>query len=282
MSRTIIKMRNIVKRYYIGQPNELEILHGMDIDIHEGEFVAIVGASGSGKSTLMNIIGALDKPTEGVYYLDDTDISKLNDKQLSDIRNKKIGFVFQTFNLISRQNALKNVELPMLYGGMSRKDRSKRAMELLKLVEMEDRYTHQPNELSGGQKQRVAIARAMANDPAIILADEPTGALDSKTGHLVMDIFHKLHKQEGKTIVLITHSPELASETERIITISDGMIISDSANPDAGKDIDLSDIDDFETDENGMQILPVGDDPMKNMQVLMKGGIRVTGEEDHR
>ncbi|MBO4878094.1 MAG: ABC transporter ATP-binding protein [Ruminococcus sp.] len=278
----MIKMRNIVKRYYIGQPNELEILHGMDIDIHEGEFVAIVGASGSGKSTLMNIIGALDKPTEGVYYLDDTDISKLNDKQLSDIRNKKIGFVFQTFNLISRQNALKNVELPMLYGGMSRKDRSKRAMELLKLVEMEDRYTHQPNELSGGQKQRVAIARAMANDPAIILADEPTGALDSKTGHLVMDIFHKLHKQEGKTIVLITHSPELASETERIITISDGMIISDSANPDAGKDIDLSDIDDFETDENGMQILPVGDDPMKNMQVLMKGGIRVTGEEDHR
>lgn len=258
-------MRNIVKRYYIGQPNELEILHGMNIDIHEGEFVAIVGASGSGKSTLMNIIGALDKPTEGQYYLDDTDISKLTDKQLSDIRNKKIGFVFQTFNLIPRQNALKNVELPMLYGGTSRKDRSKRAMELLKLVEMDDRYTHKPNELSGGQKQRVAIARAMANDPSIILADEPTGALDSKTGHLVMDIFHKLHKEEGKTIVLITHSPELAAETERIITISDGKVISDSANPDAGKDIDLSDIDDYEADNSGMQ-------------VLMNGGGTVSGK----
>ncbi len=250
MSRTIIKMRDIVKRYYIGQPNELEILHGMSIDIHEGEFVAIVGASGSGKSTLMNIIGALDKPTEGQYYLDDTDISKLNDKQLSDIRNKKIGFVFQTFNLISRQNALKNVELPMLYGGMSRRERSKRAMELLKLVEMEDRSTHKPNELSGGQKQRVAIARAMANDPSIILADEPTGALDSKTGHLVMDIFHKLHKEEGKTIVLITHSPELAAETERIITISDGVIVSDSANPEEEIALDLSDVEDYVEDEN--------------------------------
>lgn len=250
MSRTIIKMRDIVKRYYIGQPNELEILHGMSIDIHEGEFVAIVGASGSGKSTLMNIIGALDKPTEGQYYLDDTDISKLNDKQLSDIRNKKIGFVFQTFNLISRQNALKNVELPMLYGGMSRRERSKRAMELLKLVEMEDRSTHKPNELSGGQKQRVAIARAMANNPSIILADEPTGALDSKTGHLVMDIFHKLHKEEGKTIVLITHSPELAAETERIITISDGVIVSDSANPEEEIALDLSDVEDYVEDEN--------------------------------
>jgi putative ABC transport system ATP-binding protein len=261
MSRTIIKMRNIIKRYYIGQPNELEILHGMNIDIHEGEFVAIVGASGSGKSTLMNIIGALDKPTEGLYYLDDTDISKLNDKQLSDIRNRKIGFVFQTFNLIPRQNALKNVELPMLYGGSSKRERTKRAMELLKLVEMDDRYTHKPNELSGGQKQRVAIARAMANDPSIILADEPTGALDSKTGHLVMDIFHKLHKEEGKTIVLITHSPELAAETERIITISDGSIVSDSANPEAGQGLDLSDVDDFDTDENGMQVLMTGGTP---------------------
>ncbi|MBQ1463894.1 MAG: ABC transporter ATP-binding protein [Ruminococcus sp.] len=228
MSKTVINMSNIIKRYYIGQPNELQILNGISLNIHEGEFVSIVGASGSGKSTLMNIIGALDKPTEGQYLLNDTDISKLSDKQLSDIRNKEIGFVFQTFNLIPRTTALKNVELPMLYAGVSKKDRTKRAKELLELVEMQDRSTHKPNELSGGQKQRVAIARAMANNPSIILADEPTGALDSKTGHLVMDIFHKLHKEEGKTIVLITHSPELAAETERIITISDGSVISDT------------------------------------------------------
>ena len=228
MSKTVINMSNIIKRYYIGQPNELQILNGISLKIHEGEFVAIVGASGSGKSTLMNIIGALDKPTEGQYFLNDTDISKLTDKQLSEIRNKEIGFVFQTFNLIPRTTALKNVELPMLYAGVSKKERTKRAKQLLELVEMQDRSTHQPNELSGGQKQRVAIARAMANDPSIILADEPTGALDSKTGHLVMDIFHKLHKEEGKTIVLITHSPELAAETERIITISDGSVISDT------------------------------------------------------
>ena len=221
-------MTNIIKRYYIGQPNELQILNGISLNIHEGEFVSIVGASGSGKSTLMNIIGALDKPTEGQYFLNNTDISKLNDKQLSEIRNKEIGFVFQTFNLIPRASALKNVELPMLYAGVSKKERTKRAKELLEMVEMQDRSSHKPNELSGGQKQRVAIARAMANDPSIILADEPTGALDSKTGHLVMDIFHKLHKEEGKTIVLITHSPELAAETERIITISDGSIISDT------------------------------------------------------
>ncbi len=228
MAKRIIEMSNIIKRYYIGQPNELQILNGISLTVHEGEFVAIVGASGSGKSTLMNMIGALDKPTEGSYLLNGVDVSKLSDKQLSEIRNKEIGFVFQTFNLISRTNALKNVEMPMLYAGVSRKERSKRAMELLEMVEMEDRYTHKPNELSGGQKQRVAIARAMANNPSIILADEPTGALDSKTGRMVMDIFHKLHKKEGKTVVLITHSPELASETERIITISDGSIISDT------------------------------------------------------
>ncbi len=228
MGKTIISMKNIIKRYYIGQPNELQILNGISLDVREGEFLSIVGASGSGKSTLMNIIGALDRPTEGSYFLKDRDISSMNDRELSEIRNTEIGFVFQTFNLVSRTNALKNVELPMLYAGKSRKERMARAMELLRLVDMEDRYTHQPNELSGGQKQRVAIARAMANDPSIILADEPTGALDTKTGRLVMDIFHKLHKEEGKTIVLITHSPELASETERIVTISDGSIISDT------------------------------------------------------
>ena len=228
MGENIISMQNIIKRYYIGMPNELQILNGISLDINEGEFVSIVGASGSGKSTLMNIIGALDRPTEGIYHLNGADISKLDDKQLSYIRNSQIGFVFQTFNLIPRTNALKNVELPMIYAGKSRKERHERAMELLKLVGMEERYTHQPNELSGGQKQRVAIARAMANNPSLLLADEPTGALDTKTGHMVMDMFHKLHEDEGKTIVLITHSPELAQETERIITISDGSIVSDT------------------------------------------------------
>lgn len=228
MAKNVISMKDIIKRYYIGQPNELQILNGISIDINQGEFVSIVGASGSGKSTLMNIIGALDRPTEGHYFLNGNDISLLNDKELSRIRNAEIGFVFQTFNLIPRTNALKNVELPMLYAGVPKKERRERAMELLKLVDMEERYNHQPNELSGGQKQRVAIARAMANNPSILLADEPTGALDTRTGHMVMDIFHRLHKEEGKTIVLITHSPELARETERIVTISDGSVISDS------------------------------------------------------
>ena len=226
--RRIISMRNIVKKYFIDQPNELEILHGLDLEINEGEFTAIVGPSGSGKSTLMNIIGALDKPTSGSYELNGTDISQLDDSELSEIRNREIGFVFQNFNLISRTNAIENVELPMLYAGVGRKERRKRAEELLELVGMSDRADHNPNELSGGQKQRIAIARALINTPSIILADEPTGALDSSTGRMVMDIFHKLHKEEKKTIILITHSPELASETERILTINDGNIVSDS------------------------------------------------------
>ena len=221
----IIDMKNIIKRYFIGQPNELEVLHGIDMKVHEGEFVAIVGQSGSGKSTLMNVIGALDRPTEGEYILDGVDMFEAPDDMLSDIRCHKIGFVFQTYNLISRTSALKNVELPMLYSNTSRLVRGKRAKELLKLVEMEERMDHKPDELSGGQKQRVAIARAMANDPAIILADEPTGALDSNTGRLIMDIFHKLHQEQGKTIILITHSPELAEECETIMTLKDGMIV---------------------------------------------------------
>ena len=227
MSRPIIDMRGIVKSFYVGTPNELEILHGLDIVVPEGQFVSIVGASGSGKSTLMNIVGALDRQTRGQYILDGIDVSRLEDADLSGIRNKKIGFVFQTFNLIARTSALKNVELPMLYAGVPAKECTKRAKELLEIVEMSEREKHMPNELSGGQKQRIAIARTMANDPAIILADEPTGALDSKTGRLVMDIFHKLHKEQGKTIVLITHNPELAEETDRIITLSDGNIVSD-------------------------------------------------------
>ena len=221
----IIELREIVKKFYIGKPNELEILHGISMEVEAGEFVSVVGPSGSGKSTLMNIIGALDRPTSGDYLLDGIDVQAAPDDYLSDIRNRKIGFVFQTYNLIAKTSALKNVELPMLYAGMPAGKRKERAMELMELVEMDDRASHLPEELSGGQKQRVAIARAMANDPAIILADEPTGALDTKTGRLVMDIFHRLNKEQKKTIVLITHSPELASETDRIINIRDGHII---------------------------------------------------------
>ncbi len=226
----IIMMRNIIKRYYIGEPNELEILHGINLSVNKGEFVSIVGPSGSGKSTLMNIIGALDRPTDGEYWLDGMDVSTMDSDEQSEVRNQKIGFVFQTFNLIPRINALKNVEMPMMYAGLKERERRERAEYLLSLVGMGDRMLHNPNELSGGQKQRVAIARAMANSPSIILADEPTGALDTKTGHLVMDIFHRLHEEEGNTIVLITHSPELAKETERIVTIMDGEITGDSQN----------------------------------------------------
>lgn len=222
--KKVIELEGIFKRFYIGTPNELQVLNGIDLTVCEGEFIAIVGASGSGKSTLMNIIGALDRPTEGNYLLEGTDMTKAKDVELSKIRNKKIGFVFQTYNLISKTNALKNVEIPMLYAGMAVKKRLERAKELLELVGMEERMKHLPEELSGGQKQRVAIARAMGNDPAIILADEPTGALDSGTGRMVMDLFHKLHEEQGKTIVLITHSQELAEETQRVITIRDGSI----------------------------------------------------------
>jgi len=230
LSNNIIEMKNIIKSFYIGTPNQLNILKGINITVKEGEFVSIIGTSGSGKSTLMNIIGALDRPTSGEYILDNTNINDISDNGLSDIRNKKIGFVFQTFNLIPRSSALKNVELPMLYYGMGRKERNERAENLLELVGMKDRMSHQPNELSGGQKQRVAIARALATNPSIILADEPTGALDSSTGRLVMDLFHKIHEQEGKTIVLITHNNELADETQRIITLRDGNIISVNDN----------------------------------------------------
>ena len=225
--RNIIDLRQIVKRFYVGQPNELEILHSIDLQVKKGEFVSIVGASGSGKTTLMNIIGVLDRPTSGAYTLDGVDVAGAKDKELSGIRNRKIGFVFQTYNLISRTTALRNVELPMMYAGVGKKERQERAKYYLEMVGMSERMTHKPDELSGGQKQRVSIARAMTNDPSIILADEPTGALDSVTGRKIMDIFHKLHEEQGKTIVLITHSNELASETERIITLKDGCIIGE-------------------------------------------------------
>lgn len=223
----LIQMRGIIKTYNVGCENELEILHGIDLDVYRGEFVAIVGESGSGKSTLMNIIGVLDQPTNGSYFLDGVDVRKAGRDEMSDVRNTKIGFIFQNFNLIGRTTAKKNVELPMLYAGASRKLREDRAAELLEMVGMGQRSGHQPSELSGGQKQRVAIARSLVNDPAILLADEPTGALDSNTSRTVMDIFHKLHREQGKTIVLITHSRELAAECPRIITLKDGNIIDD-------------------------------------------------------
>lgn len=227
MNHMMIDIKKIVKRFYIGKPNELEILHGIDLQVRSGEFVSIVGASGSGKSTLMNILGILDRPTEGQYLLDGVDICRAKDVELSRLRNKKIGFVFQTYNLVARTSALKNVELPMMYAGIPRKERIRRAKELLCMVGMEERMHHRPDELSGGQKQRVAIARALGNNPSIILADEPTGALDSAAGKLIMDLFHKLNREENITIVLITHSNELAEETERIITLKDGIIMSE-------------------------------------------------------
>ncbi len=226
MSNPIIQMSGIVKRFYIGEPNELEVLHGIDLTVEKGEFIAIVGPSGSGKSTLMNIIGALDRATAGSYILDNTVIEKAKDEELSAIRNRQVGFVFQNFNLIPRTNALKNVELPMMYAGVGQRKRTDRAKELLAQVGMGTRMNHRPNELSGGEKQRVAIARSMANNPAIILADEPTGSLDSKTGRLVMDLFHQLNREQGRTIVLITHNRELAGETGRILTMHDGLLIN--------------------------------------------------------
>lgn len=226
--KPLIEMKEIIKAYNIGLESEIEILHGIDLKIYEGEFLAIVGESGSGKSTLMNIIGVLDKQTKGEYYLDGIDIKNANEAEMNVIRNKKIGFVFQNFNLIGRTSALRNVELPMLYAGVPAEQRTKRAKELLSKVGMESRMNHMPNELSGGQKQRVAIARSLVNNPAIILADEPTGALDSETSAMVMNIFNDLNKNQGKTIILITHSKEIAEQCPRIVTIKDGKIINDS------------------------------------------------------
>jgi putative ABC transport system ATP-binding protein len=231
----LIQLAHITKRYFIGTANELTVLDDLNLTIEEGEFTAIVGPSGSGKSTLMNIIGVLDRPTEGRYVLDGLPIEQVPDQRLSQIRNQKIGFVFQSFNLIPRTSALSNVELPMLYARIGQKARRQRAYALLQTVQMGAWAAHMPNELSGGQCQRVAIARAMANDPPIILADEPTGALDSHTGRMVMDIFHDLHETQHKTIVLITHNDDLAEEAERIITIEDGRITGERAGKAARK-----------------------------------------------
>jgi putative ABC transport system ATP-binding protein len=226
----IIELTSICKRYFIGMPNEIEVLRDVNISIDEGELVAVVGESGSGKSTLMNIIGALDRPTEGTYILGGQNVEELSQNELSWLRRDTVGFVFQTFNLIGRITARANVELPMTYASVPRRERAERAERLLELVGMGARSDHKPNELSGGQKQRTAIARAMANNPGIILADEPTGALDSETGKMVMDLFVDLNKNHGKTVIVITHSQAIASRTDRIVTLKDGEVISDKTN----------------------------------------------------
>ena len=223
MSR-LIEMRGIVKRFNEGLDSELTVIPGLDFSVDEGEFVAVVGQYGSGKSTLMNIIGLLDRPTAGEYQLAGVDALALGDDKLASFRGQKIGFIFQNFNLIGRMSALKNVEMPMVYAGVSAHERTQRAENLLEMVGMSDRMNHLPNELSGGQKQRVAVARALANQPEILLADEPTGALDSQTGRMVMDLFHELHRTHGKTILFITHNPELADECSRTVTMKDGVL----------------------------------------------------------
>lgn len=224
LSDNVIEMKNIIKSFYIGTENQLDILKGIDIDVKNGEFLSIVGASGSGKSTLMNIIGALDRPTSGEYFLDGSNINELSDDELSDIRNKRIGFVFQTFNLIPRSTALKNVELPMLYAGIDKKKRIEKAKELLELVDMGERMTHLPNELSGGQKQRVAIARALMNHPDIILADEPTASLDGKRGREVVTMIKDEIKKYNKAALMVTHDERVLDLVDTIYRIENGNI----------------------------------------------------------
>jgi putative ABC transport system ATP-binding protein len=224
-SRTLIRLEGITKTYDAGE-NAVQALAGVDVEIDRGEFVAIIGPSGSGKSTLMHILGCLDSPSAGQYWLDGEDVASLSAKRLARIRNQKIGFVFQTFNLLPRATVWKNVELPLLYAGMSRDERRERAMQALKHVGLDNRAKHRPNELSGGQRQRVAIARALVNDPSLVLADEPTGNLDTKTGGEIIDIFEQL-ATNNQTIVLVTHDPAIAARTQRRITIVDGLIVPD-------------------------------------------------------
>jgi putative ABC transport system ATP-binding protein len=221
----VIKTEQLIKTYDMGA-TQVQALRGVDIEINKGEYVAIMGPSGSGKSTLMNLLGCLDSPTSGKYWLAGRLVSELNDDELAHIRNKEIGFVFQTFNLLARATALHNVELPLIYNGTSPEDRLNRAKQALAMVDLTERMYHKPNELSGGQRQRVAIARALVNRPAILLADEPTGNLDTQTGEEIMSLFARLH-EEGHTIILVTHEPDIAAHAQRVIRVRDGHIESD-------------------------------------------------------
>ncbi|HEX4749459.1 MAG TPA: ABC transporter ATP-binding protein [Bryobacteraceae bacterium] len=225
----VIRTYDLWKTYIMGD-QEIHAVSGVDIEIRRGEYVAIMGPSGSGKSTLMNLIGCLDTPTKGLYYLNGKLASDMEDDELARIRNKEIGFVFQTFNLLARASALHNVELPLIYAGVSSSERIERARQALRAVDLEARMHHKPNELSGGQRQRVAIARALVNKPSILLADEPTGALDSNTGNEIMALFERLY-EEGNTIVLVTHEPDIAQHAHRIIHIRDGKVERDEAVP---------------------------------------------------
>ena len=222
MSDWVIEASNLTKVYKMGEM-EVHALRGLSLQIAHGEIVSIMGPSGSGKSTLMNIIGCLDRPTSGEYYLDDEPVSKLSDDQLATIRNRKVGFVFQTFNLLSRATALANVELPLRYAGVVR-GRREMARQALESVGLADRVTHRPNELSGGQQQRVAIARALINEPAIIMADEPTGNLDTQSGNEIMDLLLTLNRERGTTLIIVTHDPDIAARSQRIIHIRDGVV----------------------------------------------------------
>jgi putative ABC transport system ATP-binding protein len=224
----VIKIRNIIRDFKLGQ-EIVNVLKGIDLDIERGEYVAIMGPSGSGKSTLMNIIGCLDTATAGTYILNGKDVSKMSDDELAEIRNKEIGFVFQTFNLLPRTTALDNVALPMVYAGFSKSERTKRAIEVLNDVGLSDRMDHKPNQLSGGQRQRVAVGRALINNPSIILADEPTGNLDSKTSLEILNLFEDIHKA-GNTVIVVTHEEDVAARAKRIIRLIDGMISSDTMN----------------------------------------------------
>jgi putative ABC transport system ATP-binding protein len=228
MAQSIIHLEAIRKNYFMGR-QVLEVLKGISLDIFKNEYVALMGPSGSGKSTLMNIIGCLDTPTSGKYILNGHDVSMMEDNALAEIRNKEIGFVFQQFNLLPRLTALENVALPLIYAGMGKKQRNEKAMHVLDLVTLTDRSHHKPNELSGGQSQRVAIARALVNDPSIILADEPTGNLDSKTSYEIMDIFGKIHAN-GNTVVLVTHEEDIAKFALRIVRLKDGSVETDKRN----------------------------------------------------
>ena len=226
MANPLINIKKLTRDFQLGNET-INVLKGIDLQINKGEYVALMGPSGSGKSTLMNLLGCLDTPTSGTYILNGNDVSQMHDDSLAEIRNKEIGFVFQTFNLLPRTTALDNVALPMIYAGFSKSERNERATEVLTQVSLSDRMDHQPNQLSGGQRQRVAIARALVNKPSIILADEPTGNLDSKTSVEIMNLFNDIHKN-GNTVIVVTHEEDIAKYAHRIIRLKDGMIESDT------------------------------------------------------